>query len=101
MAYRIGKDLQERQGTWPYGVETPEQTLCEISRISGLKVIREYTVGARHSLVFLEGFPLHTPLKDWMAEHSEEELNAMRQGYLLVSVSAVDTGDLDDSHRKV
>ncbi len=87
VAYRAGKDLQEKEGRWPYGLEEPMQSLRQEYAEAGLRVINEFTIGARHSLNFLPaGHPLLQSLSSWMDEVSPEELMDCSQGYLLMTI---------------
>ena len=92
VAYRAGKRLQERAGTWAYGLEVPIQTLRQEYADAGLRVTREFTIAPRHSLNFLpDRHPLRKALLDWMDSLSPEELDDCQQGYLLVTIGEKDT----------
>jgi SAM-dependent methyltransferase len=89
LAYRAGKMLQERAGTWPYGLEMPLATLRDDCEAAGLVVIEEFTVGPWHALDFLT--PEARGLRKWLAkilsQVRREELTDWNQGYLLVTVA--------------
>ncbi len=53
LAYRIGKDLDEKNGTWKYGLEMPQASLREEFQKAGFTDIEEYTIGELHALDFL------------------------------------------------
>jgi malonyl-CoA O-methyltransferase len=86
LAYRIGKLLQEREGRWAYGLETPLGTLREEFEGAGLRVEVEYSVGSGKALNFLPSdHPLRVALTGLLDEKSQAELNEMNQGYLLIT----------------
>ena len=94
VAYRAGKSLQERAGTWAYGLEVPIQTLRQEYADAGLRVTREFTIAPRHALNFLpECHPLRQALSEWMDGLSPEELDDCGQGYLLVTIGVKGRGD--------
>jgi cyclopropane fatty-acyl-phospholipid synthase-like methyltransferase len=87
LAYRIGKEMQEAEGTWLYGVEVPLLSLRDEFAQVGLQVLPEFSVGAHHALNFLPvAHPLRKELACWMADKSEETLRTYQQGYLLVTI---------------
>jgi malonyl-CoA O-methyltransferase len=87
VGYRAGKSEQEARGEWIYGLEMPLLTQRDDFEAAGLRVLSEYSVGAKHALNFLANdHPLRHALSDWMDEKSPEELRALGQGYLLVTI---------------
>jgi SAM-dependent methyltransferase len=87
VGYRAGKADQEVRGEWIYGLEMPLLTQRDDFEAAGLQVLSEYSAGAKHALNFLEaGDPLRHALSDWMDDKSPDELRALHQGYLLVTV---------------
>lgn len=87
LAYRIGKDMQEADGTWIYGIEVPVHTLRDEFRAAGLQPLPEFSVGAHHALNFLPvGHALRNELARWMADKSDAALGTYNQGYLLVTI---------------
>jgi len=87
VAYRVGKALQEEIGQWRYGRELPIASLREDYEAAGLRMLREYSVGARHALEFLpEKHPLRRALAAWLPAGAAEPPEDLRQGYLLVAV---------------
>jgi malonyl-CoA O-methyltransferase len=89
IAYRVGKMAQERDGVWPYGLETPLLSLRDDYEAAGLTVLREFSVGATHSLNFLGDRSLKRALGAIFRRLSREQLQDWNQGYLLVTVGAV------------
>jgi ubiquinone/menaquinone biosynthesis C-methylase UbiE len=86
VAYRVGKAVQEEGGTWPYGLEIPILSLRNDFESIGLRVVQEYSVGARHALNFLPGdHVLRNALAVWMQDKTEQELRDCNQGYLLIT----------------
>jgi 2-polyprenyl-3-methyl-5-hydroxy-6-metoxy-1,4-benzoquinol methylase len=84
LAYRIGKEIAERNGTWKAGEENPKYTLKDVFLSAGLKNISEYTIDLDFALAFLP----HSVLKDFL---SQMYINLptdddCRQGYLLVTI---------------
>jgi len=89
LAYRLGKAEQEESGRWAYGVETPIASLREDLEAAGLRLEREYSVGARHALAFLRATdPLRRALARRLPGGAAEPAEDLRQGYLLVAVAA-------------
>ena len=75
----------EQEGTWAYGLEIPIYSQRADFAEAGLRVLQEYTVGARHALEFLPKWhPLRIVLTYWL-RHNICEDNC-GQGYLLVTV---------------
>ena len=89
VAYRAGKALQEENGTWPYGEETPVLSLHSDFEAAGLRIISEYSVGTAHALSFLpDHHPLRHALSAWIKGLSWKELQDSNQGYLLVTTAS-------------
>lgn len=87
LAYRAGKEYQERAGLWRYGVEHPLLSLREDFSAAGIEVISETSVGAHHALEFLPAdHHLRKSLEKWMRGKSEDELRECGQGYLLATI---------------
>lgn len=92
LAYRIGKDQQERSGRWIWGKETPMATLEPVFRAAGLQQIREYSIAPEHALTFLDApefADLRRTLGETIARLSPDLLLQLNQGYLLVTVGDV------------
>ena len=89
LAYRIGKRYQENRGKWMYGRETPKYSLKRLFRWAGLVNIREYSIDPRHSFEFLTMLgddPAGTIVKKTLNRIPLKVLEALNQGYLLVTV---------------
>lgn len=85
LAYRVGKSILEKEGRWEYGVENPLYTQKDEFIEAGYKVIKEYTIGAEHSLNFLpKNHPLKKSINNWLKSNLCDD-NA-GQGYLLVTI---------------
>lgn len=85
IAYRTGKSIMERNGTWEYGIENPLYSAKDEFINAGYDVLSEYTIGELHSLNFLPRYHYLRPvLKYWM-NHNPCSDNC-GQGYLLVTV---------------
>lgn len=85
LAYRVGKAMQEQKGTWKYGLEIPIHSQIEEFVASGWSVEKEYSIGARHALSFLDKkHPLRKALLHWIETNPCED--ECFQGYLLVTI---------------
>jgi len=94
VAYRAGKTYQEKQGTWPYGLETPILSLREDFEAVGLRILSEYSIGAEHALSFLPAeHLLRKALASWIEGMSSDELRDCNQGYLLVTIGSKSQGE--------
>ncbi len=74
-------------GSW--GGEVPSHSLREPFRLAGAKNIREYSVGARHSLGFLTmrgGGRVTDLLTRSLGLTDHPRPSRFRQGYLLVTI---------------
>ncbi len=86
VAYRAGKSLQEKAGTWSYGLEIPQSSLWDEFHEAGYERIKEYTIGFEHALEFLpKEHYLRIALKRWFDETGAES-DICGQGYLLVTI---------------
>lgn len=87
LAYRMGKDMAEKEGRWQYGLEVPQGTLIDEFIAAGYQNIKEYTIGERHSLNFLpNNHYLRVALEKWLDEYGDKEISDWGQGYLLVTI---------------
>jgi SAM-dependent methyltransferase len=91
LAYRLGKEQQETEGTWPYGIETPQISLSADFNAAGMKVIAEKSIGCGQGLSFL---PHNDPLRKILTQrfallppHQPDEWN---QGYLLMTIGTAE-----------
>ena len=89
IAYRIGKIAQERDGVWPYGLETPLPSLRDDYEAAGLTFVREFSVGPEHALNFLGDRSLKRTLGGIFRRLSRAELHDWNQGYLLITIGEV------------
>lgn len=85
IAYRVGKQMMEKNGTWEYGLELPQYSLKDEFMQAGFDVKAEYTIGAEHALNFLpKRHYLRKAIQKWISENECDDLCG--QGYLLVTV---------------
>lgn len=83
--YRVGKQIQEQNGTWQYGLEMPKHSLAREFIAAGIQIEREYTIGTEWALKFLS--PKHYVRKCFMKMKSQGiNLDEIMQGYLLVTI---------------
>lgn len=83
--YRVGKQIQEENGTWEYGLEMPKHSLAREFTAAGIQVEREYTIGTEWALKFLP--PKHYVSKCFMKMRTQGiNLDEIMQGYLLVTI---------------
>ncbi len=85
LPYRVGKEIMEREGRWPYGLEIPKHTLISEYFKAGLVIEKEYTIGSEWALKFL---PKDHYLVSSYQRLIEEGycLDDYMQGYLLVTI---------------
>jgi len=87
VAYRTGKAIMEKNGTWAYGLEMPLYSQIEDFHNAGFKVTDEYSIGMEHALNFLPGrHYLRKALNKWIGENVCED--SCGQGYLLVTIGS-------------
>jgi len=79
--YRMGKTKMEEEGAWKYGIEVPKATMKHYFEEAGLKNIVEYSVGAFHSLEFVDND--QKEVQDFFSSLNVHELEGLNQGYLL------------------
>lgn len=85
LAYRIGKEKMEKDGTWVYGIENPLYTQIDEFTKAGYIVQDEYTIGIEQALNFLEEKDeLRKVLKKYIANGKIKD--DYHQGYLLVTI---------------
>ena len=83
--YRVGKQISEKKGTWGYGLEVPKHSLIKEFVAAGIQVEKEYTIGTEWALKFLP--PRHYIRRTFRKMKNQGfDLDAMMQGYLLVTV---------------
>jgi ubiquinone/menaquinone biosynthesis C-methylase UbiE len=88
--YRLGKELSEQKGVWPYGREIPRVSLKAVFKRAGLSEIREWTVWVDHAPATISIFDpqLYKLLNRWWASLPENDPAKTNQGYLLVTVGS-------------
>lgn len=85
IAYRVGKEIMERNGTWEYGKEIPQYSMADEFNRAGINTTKEYTIGEEHSLEFLPSkHYLRRSLSRWIKENQCSD--NCGQGYLLVTI---------------
>ncbi|MCC7395822.1 MAG: GNAT family N-acetyltransferase [Planctomycetes bacterium] len=92
VAYRVGKLAQERSGEWSWGREVPFASLRATFARAGLVDVQEHTVAVEHALQFLtapELQPMRQALEAFYRDSDADDVAAMDQGYLLVTVGSV------------
>lgn len=86
LAYRAGKQIAEKNGTWMWGLELPQETLIDEFKSAGYVDIEEYTIGEKHALNFLpQNHYLRVAISKWIEENPD--MDNLGQGYLLVTVA--------------
>ena len=84
LAYRIGKEYHERNGTWTVGEENPKHSLGAVFANAGLKNIREYSIDLDTALFWLPKGALKSTLTD--IYKNLPTTDNCGQGYLLVTI---------------
>ncbi len=85
LAYRTGKAIMEKNGSWAYGLEMPLYTQIPDFTSAGYTVKAEYTIGAQHALNFLDDSnELKKNIQNWLKEGVTDD--DCHQGYLLVTI---------------
>lgn len=83
VAYRIGKEIAERNGTWGAGEENPKYTQKDLFIKAGLHNINEYSIDMDFALAFLPASELKNALAD--IYHNLPTCDNINQGHLLVT----------------
>ncbi|HEX2249686.1 MAG TPA: class I SAM-dependent methyltransferase [Gemmatimonadales bacterium] len=91
--YRLGKQLMEDAGLWPYGRELPKATLAPIFEAAGLHSIREFTIVPDEAPLLLRPTDpgIYALVSDWWRSLPPEDPLLQDQGYLLVTVGLKST----------
>lgn len=86
--YRLGKQLMEDAGLWPYGRELPKATLAPAFRAAGLHSIREFTLVPEQALLLLRRTDpgIYALVSKWWRSLPPDDPLLRDQGYLLVTV---------------
>ena len=93
VAYRYGKYLQEKNGTWEYGLEIPQSSLKDDFRAAGIRVIEEYTIGENHALAFLPEDHFVRKALEEVYNLNNDHIRDWWQGYLLVTIGECYNGN--------
>lgn len=83
--YRVGKQIQEDNGTWEYGLEMPKHSMAKEFIEAGIQIEREYTIGTEWALKFL---PQRHYIRKCFKKMKSQGINLdeIMQGYLLVTI---------------
>ena len=86
--YRLGKQLMEDAGLWPFGRELPKATLAPTFQTAGLQSIREFTIVPEQGPLFLRPTDpaIYAVVSDWWSKLPPDDPLVHNQGYLLVTV---------------
>lgn len=86
--YRLGKQLMEDAGLWPYGRELPKATLAPIFQTAGLQSIREFTIVPEEGMLLLRQTDpgIYALVSKWWRNIPPDDPLLHDQGYLLVTV---------------
>ena len=92
--YRLGKDLMEDEGLWPYGRELPKATLGPVFQSAGLESIREFTIVPEEALLLLRPTDpsIYALVSNWWMKLPPDDPLLRDQGYLLVTVGLKSPG---------
>jgi SAM-dependent methyltransferase len=86
--YRVGMWYMRKTNRWPWGGERPFTTLRPYFRDIGITNVREFSVGARHSLHFLTmpgGKLTQRVLRGTLYHRDHPRPSVLNQGYLLIA----------------
>lgn len=85
LAYRIGKEIMEKEGTWKWGYEHSKKSMVKEFLEVGFKDIKEYSIGSEWAMRFL---PQDHYLRLTIQKLLDEGfcLDEIMQGYLLVTI---------------
>lgn len=83
--YRIGKMIQENNGTWEYGLEIPKHSFAYEFTKADIEIESEYTIGTEWAQRFL---PKKHYIKKFFTKLQKDgyNLDDVMQGYLLVTI---------------
>jgi len=90
-AYRWGKAVAEREGTWPYGRELPRSSLRDVFEQAGLVDVQEWTLWSEAGLNFLDfvDSEIRRSAATWFHSLPADDPLRSQQGYLLLTVGDV------------
>lgn len=90
IGYRLGKWYMERTGTWEWGGEVPSHTLKPQFERAGALAVREFSVGAQHSVEFLHALPAGVRIANLLTRGlgltRHPNPSGFNQGYLLITI---------------
>jgi SAM-dependent methyltransferase len=91
LGYRWGKHVMETQGRWPYGRETPRQTLRHVFEGAGITDVSEFTMWPEIGLGYFDQIQpgLSVLATKWWRELPANDPLLAQQGYLLCTVGTV------------
>lgn len=89
--YRLGKQLAEAKGRWPYGRELPRGSLQTVFEQAGLHRVREYSIWPEWGPKMLGATDrtFQIFVEKWWASLSNDDPVKAEQGYLLLTVGYV------------
>ena len=93
--YRLGKQLAEVKGRWPYGRELPRSSLYSVFKKAALHRVREYSIWPEWGPKMLgatdRGFQIF--VEKWWSSLPDDDAVKADQGYLLLTVGHVKPED--------
>ena len=90
IAYRLGMWYMKKKDNWPWGGERAFRTLKHcFAAIPNIRV-KEFSVGTKHSLEFLDSLPqgilLHKVIRKLFNLQGHSRPSTLNQGYLLITI---------------
>lgn len=88
LLYRLGKQLAEAKGRWPYGRELPRSSLQSVFEKAGLQRVREYSIWPEWGPKMLSATDrtFQIFVEKWWASLPKDDPVKANQGYLLLTV---------------
>jgi len=90
ICYRLGMWYMKKKKTWHWGGERAFKTLKHCFKIIPNIQVSEFSVGTKHSLVFLDSFPqgplIHRALRKIFNLRDHSRPSGFNQGYILITV---------------
>ncbi len=88
--YRLGMWYMKKTNTWPWGGERAFKTLKHCFGVVPNIQVTEFSVGTKHSLVFLDSLPkgkfLHKAIAKLFNIKDHARPSSLNQGYLLITI---------------
>ena len=86
--YRLGKWFEEKNDRWKWGVETPLSSFNVLSKLSGIKIEKEFSVGFCEQMRFMYNFPFVGKIFFRLEELIKSKFWKLNYlpGYLLVGI---------------